>query len=529
MRVGLTIIKLLFSFHMAFLRLKTSHGHVMGDAYSAFQKYVRRGDFENALYWGAQIGRSCDAYKGYPNALKKRLLQHSLEDVGHIEYALRLLNTKINDFPSLIPWIYLLCSLPKTRVAAWVNRVAVEYVEDPTKVPNKIIADITEVLVLHRDENVKQLELIYGKQLIKLYREINKDVLVFHTYILTKNNIIQHPVLPTTLPIVSVLPDIDTPRSIEDWVYDKHTIRGKLMGRGYEHFLATMVVNPRLFDIDPYEVEAKTLYLNGKEQRVRHILKKTINKSKKELTVCVPTTLPSTTLVSTNTDFKILGLDSELFSGFTCFLQAQPITGRWKPRVWFATDPDGKQVVIKGPVSAEERHMCIQSQQVKDRLSLPSTKMRIIGNYLIQDSLFDYTKFKTHIVTTSLETNIEVPVSTELNAWDHSYLSNKELSYNILEALLFRKIIGANDTCTRNFVIIENTVYSIDDAALRKPTPYMWKTKLIKQKKKYENALNLSWERIKQTIEHWKELLVGDTYAIQMLDYYSDKDSWTWS
>ena len=80
---------------MAFLRMKTSHGHTMGDVYSCFQKYVRRGDYESALYWGAQIGRKEGEYKGYPNALKKRLMQHALEDAGNIEYAIQLLNKKI--------------------------------------------------------------------------------------------------------------------------------------------------------------------------------------------------------------------------------------------------------------------------------------------------------------------------------------------------------------------------------------------------------------------------------------------------
>ena len=64
-----------------FLNRETSHGHKMGVAYSGLQKSLRCGDVECSLYWAGQIGDS------FPNALRKRLCQNSLEDAASWEYA----------------------------------------------------------------------------------------------------------------------------------------------------------------------------------------------------------------------------------------------------------------------------------------------------------------------------------------------------------------------------------------------------------------------------------------------------------
>ena len=34
---------------MAFLKQKTSHNHIMGNVYSTFQKYARRGDYDKII------------------------------------------------------------------------------------------------------------------------------------------------------------------------------------------------------------------------------------------------------------------------------------------------------------------------------------------------------------------------------------------------------------------------------------------------------------------------------------------------
>jgi hypothetical protein len=512
---------------MAFLRLKTAHGCSMADAYSAFQKYVRRGDIDYALYWGAQIGRDSAGIKGYPNALKKRLLQHALEDIGHIKYAIRLLNTvKKPTWDELAPWIVLFCQLPKTRAAAWINRVAVEYIGAPSRAPSALLKVVAETLLLHRDGKTKELEEIYGKEVMKLYKEINNEVLAFHAYLLVKEGVIEPEKMSMIMPTVPMV-DLETRREIPDWVYDKHTAKGKAMGRGYTHFLETMVVEPRLFDgSDPFEVEARALYMNGREQRVRHILAESLVLKP----VAAPTRLVSKLKrrprIASEEPAEVPG-DLKA-AGFKRFLQAQPITGRSKPRTWFATDSAGAHVVIKGPMTKKELEMCVKSEAVKVLLGLPNTNLRILEDlpYIIQDSLVDYTVLPTRTVTTKLETDICVPENLAVPGWSHELIEDSEMAYKILEGLLFRKVVGANDACTRNFIVLDGVVYSIDDAALGVETEFMWKVALVKPLKKYQDALDACWSRLVEIIAVWREKLAGNKFAVVQLDKYSARENW---
>lgn len=495
----------------------------MADVYSAFQKYVRRGDVDNALYWGAQIGRP------FPNALKKRLLQHALEDVGHIAYALRLLGeVKKPTWEALGLWVQVLCELPKTRAAAWMNRVAVDYVHDVESAPEPVLKSAAQALVYHRDENKVALETLFGKDVMRLYKEVNDEVLAFHVTILTRAGVIKPASLPLGKP-AAVEVDLDTPREIPDWAFDKHTAKGKALGRGYAHFLETMVTAPRLFEVDPFEVEARELYTNGKEQRVRHILAETKTGDVKK-----PSTKPSTKAVGgagvpATTTPPTAPTAPELL-GYKDFLQAQPITGRTKPRVWFATqETTGKQVVIKGPVPLQERIQCMKSELLKKALSLPHTNMHTEGGFLIQDCLLDYKALPTRVVTTKLEADVRVPVNASVPAWDHDMLRDSDMSYKILEALLFRKVAGANDTCTRNFIVIGKTVYSIDDAALSVDTPLMWKLGLVKPRAAYEAALDAAWDRLTETMVRWRAALADNAFALKQLDKYSVKANWKWA
>jgi hypothetical protein len=212
------------------------------------------------------------------------------------------------------------------------------------------------------------------------------------------------------------------------------------------------------------------------------------------------------------------------------FLQAQPITGRTKPRVWFATqEATGKQVVIKGPVPLQERIQCMKSELLKQALGLPHTNMHSEGSFLIQDSLLDYKALATRVVTTKLEADVRVPVNGTVPPWGHDMLSDGEMAYKILEGLLFRKVAGTNDTCTRNFIVIGKTVYSIDDASLGVDTPLMWKLGLVKPRKAYEAALDAAWYRLTETMARWRAALAENAFALKQLDKYGVKANWKWA
>ena len=490
---------------MAFLRLKTSHGHVMAEVYSCFQKTVRRGDLDAALYWGHQIAVGCSEsnklptpVKGYPNALKRRLMQHALEDVGHIGVALALLKDKAasTSWDTLRSWIHVLTHLPKTRAAPWFNRVSVQYVNDPTLAPTPALQRGAEALQWHADGDLKTLQHHFPLDVVRLYKELGKEVLALHVYILTDEGIIEHvelPTLPTAPPFTP-----GEPRQVPDWALDKHTGRGKAQGRGYQHFFDNLVMAPRLMDTDPYEAEARELYLSGTEQRVRHVL------------AAVRTSQPAPAPPS----------------HYTNILQAQLLTARHKARVWFAQTPNGQQWVVKGPVKSEERTACLESQAWKERLGLPHAETRQEGEFLVSRCLFDYTRLATHTVSSKLETNVRVPVLKTLSAWRDSMLGAPDTDFAILQTLAFRKIIGTNDTCHRNILVIDGKVYSIDDPALKKPTLRMWKMVMSPA---YGAALDRVWDRLCAELDRWAPLVAADPWMVaQLAQLRADKSAWVW-
>jgi chemotaxis protein histidine kinase CheA len=360
-------------------------------------------------------------------------------------------------------------------------------------------------------------------------------------------------------------------REVPDWAYDKHTAKGKAQGRGYEHFFETMITAPRLISGDDmFEKEAKALYLNGKEQRVRHILAasdtakatakaeekakkaeekkaaKAEEKAKKAEAKKAAKAEEKAKEKARKAEEKKAAKESAKAAGpqyvpdtappaeYMNVLQIQPITGRSKPRVWFATAPDGKQVVIKGPLKADEVLANINSEVAKKTLGLPSVNLHaeeVDGKtYLVSDNLLgDRTAFlPTRTVTTKLEKDVRV-VDVEkatLSTWEHEMLNDDEKARNLLVALAFRKVIGANDTCNRNLVVVGNAVYSVDDPALHKETPYMWSKALVKPKTSYEAALEKHWDHVVKVLESWKAKV--DEEGKKQIDALSAKDGWKW-
>jgi hypothetical protein len=55
---------------------RTEHGHLIAESVSAYQKYLRRSDFENALYFALLV------YRRAPSYIWRRTLIAAAEDVG---------------------------------------------------------------------------------------------------------------------------------------------------------------------------------------------------------------------------------------------------------------------------------------------------------------------------------------------------------------------------------------------------------------------------------------------------------------
>lgn len=235
---------------------------------------------------------------------------------------------------------------------------------------------------------------------------------------------------------------------------------------------------------------------------------------------------------------------------YTNLLQAQLLSGRGKPRVWFATCGD-RQWVVKGPVVERERDGALLSQRYKELLHLPHTNLRCEstaeGDFLIQRCLIDYTTLETRTATTGFEANVVVPADSHICPWrDEMLVEYPELTQPMLEALLFRKVVGAHDTCRWNVMVVpepdyddeERTVlhlYSIDDeAAPGRTTPRMWKAKACPEA--FGMALDRCWDALQSTMDRWEQALISlpssdplRGFALQQLQLHRNPAAWRWS
>ena len=208
-------------------------------------------------------------------------------------------------------------------------------------------------------------------------------------------------------------------------------------------------------------------------------------------------------------------------------LQAQPKTSRSKPRVWFATNDNNDQVVIKGPLPANVLDQYMRTEELKIALDLPRTNARIDRGYIIQDSLFDYMTYPTRIVSTKLERDVKVPIASVMGMWEHRM--TEHLGMEILIGLLFRKIVGCSDTCIRNFIVKDARVYSIDDPNAKIDSPYLWSRNYARLGAAiYQPLLEANWDAILLLINRWKDILADDEYAMRQLNFHSEIGNWKW-
>jgi hypothetical protein len=225
----------------------------------------------------------------------------------------------------------------------------------------------------------------------------------------------------------------------------------------------------------------------------------------------------------------------EILGTYSHVLQTQLITAKEKPRTWFATQ-DGRQYVIKGPIPDQERKECMRSQRLKEILGIPHTYMREEGEFLIQNCIRDYTQLPTRVQSSRWEKNVPVPVFGAWE-WKEEMLENPEkhriLLQSLMEGLLFRKIVGTNDTCSHNFVIWKNIVYSIDDRSLEKRTRYMWKKATVNPI--YACLMTQMWPALQATMERWSHLLAASAgageafpFAQRVLDTMKNQKNWRW-
>lgn len=164
------------------------------------------------------------------------------------------------------------------------------------------------------------------------------------------------------------------------------------------------------------------------------------------------------------------------------------LTGRSKSKTMFAKwSHSGKgqshSYFVKGPIkNAVEAERQTLSEQIKVILGLPHADLEVRryteGLFMISKCIVNIDHCKFEYKTTKIETNAKVSTNEVGHYVDE--IENKKMQQQVLLSLAFRKIVGANDTCKRNFIVKGAHVFSVDDEAKFKLTNYMWSKPVTK-------------------------------------------------
>ena len=205
------------------------------------------------------------------------------------------------------------------------------------------------------------------------------------------------------------------------------------------------------------------------------------------------------------------------------YLQVAPRTSPEKVPVYYARDEDWNPVVVKGPLSTEEIDALLITERFKKLLGLPRTNVRRgDDNFVISDCLYEYDINNSHTCTSGIDKGKRLS-NIKLKMWKHD-ITDRTTVRSFLKALAFRLMIGTDDTVPRNFIVIDQTVYSIDDPAWEEEPTRIWKVKTHSEH--YNQLLDENWEWVMAFLEEWRytDGLYGFNY--HMIDKLMDRSYW---
>ena len=203
--------------------------------------------------------------------------------------------------------------------------------------------------------------------------------------------------------------------------------------------------------------------------------------------------------------------------------------------------------ILKGPFNKKDGMMkIILSDEIKHRFNLLSPRSKQISfdnndNFILSINFANISEpVETITRTTKLEENVII-FNGETSVYpNHADILTfpQQIQIDILKCLLFRKLIGTNDTCARNLIITSNSCVSIDDPALfSSDTQFMWKTQINNQKLKhsYITSLKNNWEQVMELMDNVLKLLDENKMNDEQIEFiynqcYSldDPNKWTW-
>lgn len=208
---------------------------------------------------------------------------------------------------------------------------------------------------------------------------------------------------------------------LQEYVYDKHTLHGK--DKSYAYFINNIILIPRKEETE-IEKKAKDIYITTNNSTGFWLNKRKGEEVAKDLA-----------------DGKLI--------------QTQLITAKWKPTVFYYDKNNNNkyEFILKKKMKRKEMEECINCGKMKKILNLPSLDTKIENENLIMKNLIKIEPNNIIKKTSKLETNVNI-YNGEHYLYNHKLqekLNNDEL-IELFKLLLFRKIIGTNDTCERNII-----------------------------------------------------------------------------
>ncbi len=202
-------------------------------------------------------------------------------------------------------------------------------------------------------------------------------------------------------------------------------------------------------------------------------------------------------------------------------LQVAPRTASYKPRVYYARDEDWNPLIVKGPLPIKEVQAMVETERIKQILGVPRTNVRREGNMLIADALYDYDFGDSHTCTSGIDKGQQIS-NIKLKMWKHfGYDVTTERSF--LKALALRLVLGTDDTVPCNFVVVGQTVYSVDDPAWMREPSKIWKVK--SHSEHYDTMLDTHWEWVRAFLLDWTEAELPP-FCVLMCHKYLDRNNW---
>ena len=505
--------------------------------YSALQKSLRRGDEELSIEMGYE-------FQEFPNALKKRLIQNCSEDCPNLYLINEIFNTSA-DLHQLMPYIPVICKHKKCHDGCYGIRLASEMkaINEPP-ILGENHDDLMTLLRKCFSYICKNEELVFISFFQKRYPMINLEKIfkyigchltflymlcVFETtdymhekYKVEKFHFDENKIFDQNL-------------KLPEYIYDKHVRSCPKERKNYEYFINNLVLFPR--EEESYiEREGKKLYIES-DKGVGQIIKEIRGESNK--------TKKSKKKDENKNIVKLICKDEEIedIEGEIKLIQTQLITSQYKSKVYYCSiDDDNYKYVLKGPFKKDDEMNsqllsdCIKMKLFNNDNSYSSKKIKYDTNiYILSKNLIQIDKNKIVLKSSKLEENVNI---YDGNHYHYSHqlihmLKQKEI-IELLKILAFRKIIGTNDTCTRNIIYYEGHLYTIDDPVLLKTTPFMFKTHVEKYELIYNKMVQKYWNEIQHFLKEWEEIIKNSedlndnvkSFMLGQISVYLICDNW---